>query len=88
MTWSNWENLRGVSDGVAVCSWGPDRLDCFVTGIDRAIDHKWWNGHGWSNWESLGGVCYSAPAAVSWGKDRIDTFVIGQDSSMNHKWWA
>ena len=38
-------------------------------------------------WESLGGICISAPAAVSWGPNRIDCFVIGTDNATWHRWW-
>src|SRR5215212_7537669 len=41
----------------------------------------------WSEWESLGGVLTSAPAAASWQADRLDSFVTGTDSAMWHKWW-
>ncbi len=86
--WSRWQNLGGVCDGgVAVSSWAPNRLDCFVLGTDRALYHKWWNGASWKGWERLGGECYSAPAAVSWGPNRIDAFVLGRDRAMYHKWW-
>ena len=29
---------------VAICSWGPNRLDVFVVGTDSALYHKWWDG--------------------------------------------
>ncbi|MGW5667374.1 hypothetical protein, partial [Micromonospora sp. NPDC003776] len=59
----------------------------FVRGTDNALYHKWYD-NGWSDWESLGGVLTSAPAAASWGSDRIDVFVGGADEAMWHKWWA
>ena len=72
-------------------SWGPNRLDLFVLGTDRAMYHKWWNGSAWgpsvSGYESLGGVCTSVPQAVSWGANRLDVFVTGTDSALYHKWW-
>jgi hypothetical protein len=40
----------------SVVSWGPDRLDVFVVGADRALHHMVWNGANWSDYESLGGV--------------------------------
>jgi serine protease AprX len=87
--WSGWESLGGFcTDGVAVSSWAPNRLDCFVVGNDRALWHRWWNGSSWSGWESLGGGLYSAPAAVSWGLNRIDVFALGGDHAMWHKWWG
>jgi hypothetical protein len=41
----------------------------------------------WTNWESLGGTCLSAPAVTSWGTNRLDIFSIGIDSQLYHKWW-
>jgi hypothetical protein len=39
-----------------VVAWGPNRLDVFVTGPDRALHHKAWDGDTWSDYETLGGV--------------------------------
>ena len=74
-----------------VVSWGPNRLDTFVLGTDRAMYHKWWGGNAWgpsaTGYESMGGVCTSVPQAVSWGPNRLDVFVTGTDSALYHKWW-
>ncbi|QJE03190.1 zinc metalloprotease [Massilia forsythiae] len=74
-----------------VVAWGPDRLDAFVLGMDRALYHKWWNRTAWgpsvTGYERLGGVCTSPPQAVSWGPNRLDVFVTGTDSALYHKWW-
>jgi hypothetical protein len=40
----------------AVAAWGPDRLDIFGLGLDRAMYHKAWTGSVWTEWEGLGGV--------------------------------
>ena len=40
----------------SVVSWGPGRLDIFVRGTDAALHHKYWDGHAWQDFESLGGV--------------------------------
>ena len=65
-------------------AWGPNRLDVFVLGTDRALYHKWWNGSAWgpslTGYERMGGVCISPPKAVAWGPNRLDVFVIGTDS--------
>jgi Repeat of unknown function (DUF346) len=41
-------------------AWGPNRLDVFVIGTDRALYHKWWDGSAWrpslSGYEYMGGV--------------------------------
>ena len=41
----------------------------------------------WSNWEPLGGVLTSPPAAVNWGPNRLDIFGLGQDHALWHRWW-
>lgn len=43
--------------------------------------------HGWSGWESLGGIITSRPSAVSWGPNRIDVVARGTDSAVWHRWW-
>ena len=52
-----------------VAAWGPNRLDVFVLGSDRALYHKWWNGSAWgpslTGYEAMGGVCRSSPQAVA-----------------------
>jgi hypothetical protein len=74
-----------------VVSWGTNRLDVFVLGTDRGLFHKWWNGSAWgpslTGYESMAGICESAPQAVAWGPDRLDVFVTGTDSALYHKWW-
>jgi hypothetical protein len=73
-----------------VVAWGPNRLDAFVLGTDRALYHKWWDG-GWgpsaTGYEYMAGVCTSVPQAVAWGPNRLDVFVTGTDSALYHKWW-
>jgi Pregnancy-associated plasma protein-A/Repeat of unknown function (DUF346) len=74
-----------------VVAWGANRLDVFALGTDRALYHKWWGGSAWgpsvTGYESLGGICTSAPQAVAWGPNRLDMFVTGIDSALYHKWW-
>ena len=74
-----------------VVAWGPNRLDTFVLGTDRALYHKWWNGAAWGpavdGYEYMGGICTSVPQAVAWGPNRLDVFVTGTDSALYHKWW-
>ena len=53
--------MGGVCVGeVEAVSWGPNRLDLFVTGTDSALYHKWWNGSSWgpslTGYERMGGV--------------------------------
>lgn len=74
-----------------VVSWGPNRLDAFVIGTDKALYHKWWNGSAWgpslTGYENLGGTIISAPEVVSWGPNRLDVFVVGTNSALFHKYW-
>jgi hypothetical protein len=58
---TDWEYLGGVcTSQPTVVSWGPDRLDVFVTGSDSALYHKWGDGSSWgpsvTDYEYLGGV--------------------------------
>src|SRR5581483_5562949 len=71
-----------------VVSWAPNRLDIFGLGVDNDMFHKWWDGTSWpADWEWLGGIFNSPPAAVSWGFGRLDIFGLGVDNTMFHKWW-
>jgi len=82
---------RSKQSSGPVVSWGPNRLDVFVLGADRAVYHKWWNGQAWgpslTGYENMGGTATSVPQAVAWGQNRIDLFVTGTDSALYHKWW-
>ncbi|MDM8528209.1 trypsin-like serine protease, partial [Anaerolineales bacterium HSG24] len=81
------EQLNSDGQVINCVSWSEDRIDCFVRGDDEAMHHRWWDGHSWGGWESLGGVLTSAPECVSWSEDRIDCFVRGGDEAMHHRWW-
>jgi hypothetical protein len=74
-----------------VVAWGPNRLDVFVIGTDRANYHKWWNGSAWgpsvTGYERQGGICLTEPEVVAWSANRLDVFVIGTDRALYHKWW-
>jgi hypothetical protein len=86
----------------AATSWGPNRLDVFVVGIDDALWHRSFD-NGWNAWQSLGGPkiilnvppfgqlvdsqLTSGPAAVSWGPNRIDAFAQGADGAIWHIFW-
>ena len=69
-----------------VCSWGPGRLDLFVTGEDKKLWHRaYWQE--WHGWEDLGGQLLGAPTAVSWGPERIDVFGTGLDGQVWQIGW-
>ena len=90
-----WEHLGGIFTSVpeAVASDTtqpnvPRRLDVFGLGLDYAMYHKRWEGTQWpSDWESLGGIFMSEPAAFARPGDRIDVFGVGLDYAMYHRVW-
>ncbi len=69
------------------CAWSANRLDNFVRGTDQALWHKWWDGHAWGGWESLGGIIRGKPVCVAWGANRLDVFARGSDNALWHRWW-
>jgi hypothetical protein len=77
--------------GTPVVSWASNRLDIFGLGVDNDMFHKWWDGSNWgpsqTDWQSLGGIFNSPPAAVSWAPNRLDIFGLGVNNDMFHKWW-
>ena len=89
--WTSWEPLGGLlTSDPAVASWGDERLDVFVRGIDGTIWHKACNGGTWLDWDNhVGGYLYegSSPAAVSWGPNDIDVFARGADSGLYHTFY-
>jgi hypothetical protein len=83
-------DLTGVP-GAAISSWGPNRLDVWVTGLDQTIWHRACGTAPckspdlWSGWENaIGGTIVSRPAAVSWGLGRIDVFGLDSNGSVMH----
>lgn len=84
---ATWSDLGGIlTSAPAAASWGANRLDVFVRGLNRGLWHIRFDGT-WHNWESLGGILTSAPAAVSWAANRIDVFVRGLDGALWHRWF-
>jgi subtilisin family serine protease len=82
---------RPASASGPAVAWGPNRLDVFVLGTNRALFHKWWNGSTWgpsvTGYENMGGICMSRPEVVAWGPNRLDVFVLGTNRALFHKWW-
>jgi len=72
-------------------AWGPNRLDVFAVGLNRAVYHKAWTGSAWSpsttGFENQGGTCITPAEVVAWGPNRLDLFVLGTNSALYHKWW-
>ena len=87
--WGGWEDLGGtILEAPSCVSWGPNRIDCFARGLNKAMWHRWWDGNAWGGWEDLGGSILEAPACVSWGPNRIDCFARGENKAMWHRWWS
>ena len=70
-------------------SWQPNRLDVFVRETDEALYyHKWWDGLQWSEYENLGVVLTSAPAAMSSRMEsRIHVLSGAPIRPLIYKWW-
>lgn len=85
---NSWEQLGNEQIGhkIAAVSWGPNRMDVFVIGTDKAVYHKSWKGNHWSGYESLGGEFADTCglAACSWGPERLDVFS-RSDGKVYHK---
>ena len=77
--------------GAAVASWGPDRLDIFVVGADRALYQKAWYADAWhpsDTWTRLGGIV-EAPAVVTPEEGCLDVFAVGATNRcVYHKAWV
>jgi uncharacterized protein YqjF (DUF2071 family) len=89
-----WDLIGGTtSEAPAVASWGQQRLDIFVRGMDRQLYHKaydngtWYPSAGPSSWDLLGGLMIGPPVAVSWGPNRVDVFIQGLDTAVFHRAW-
>jgi Repeat of unknown function (DUF346) len=59
----------------------------FVIGSDSTLQHKWFDGSTWNDWETLGGTLTASPAAVSWGSSRIDVFARSTNNMLVHRWF-
>jgi hypothetical protein len=70
-----------------VASWGANRLDVVVTGVDNALWHKSWDGTQWIAWESLGGILTSSPSVVAGAANRLDVFGRGSNDALWHRWF-
>lgn len=93
-SWTQWQEPKLKSsakiptliDAPATVSWGPNRIDCFVRGIDSRMYHLWY-GNGWLDIESFDGIITSAPTAASWASGRLDVFALSQNGRLTHKFY-
>ena len=65
----------------AECSRDSNSVDVFVIGSDKACWHNHRIGTSWAGWDSIEGLCTSAPAVVARG-EIIDVFVRGSDAGL------
>jgi V8-like Glu-specific endopeptidase len=74
--------------GPAVTSPGNGNgLSIVVTGQDRTMLHRGFNGAVWQPWESLGGGNFTSdPSIISFGGDHLDVFVRDGANQLVHKW--
>ncbi|EDX76346.1 hypothetical protein MC7420_4602 [Coleofasciculus chthonoplastes PCC 7420] len=90
---TDWQYLGGhCLHGIAAAS-ASNYINIFTIGTDREgtdnhLYHLSGDGSNWGSWESLGGTCIYAPAAVYRGKNRLDVFVIGTRNAMYQKSWV
>lgn len=76
-------NHWSSTNGPAVASWGPHRLDVFARGADNTLYPNSWTGSAWTGWRQVSPTPIgSDPAAVSWGTNRIDVFALGAGDQM------
>mgnify|MGYP000497039595 CR=1 FL=1 len=84
-----WKSLGGgITASPAVSSWGNNRLDVFVRGMDAYLYLNSSNdgGEHWSGWGGdYQSVITSDPAAVCWGAGRIDLFARGPNNDLLYK---
>ena len=71
---------EGIGIGVAAAP--APVVDIASRGVDDQIWLRSWDGGGWRDWASLGGVASSDPDASTWGGDRLDVVVRGADSAV------
>jgi Repeat of unknown function (DUF346) len=82
----------------AACSWGLQRADVFARGPHGDLLHRWWDGKGWTPFESLGVPVSPDPyphripftgavTACTWGPNRLDVFARALDGNLYHAWW-
>jgi hypothetical protein len=62
----------------------------FVRGTDNGLWHRWSDDGGvtWGNWEPLGGILTSDPAAVSWSSGKVDVVARGTDNAIWIRSWT
>lgn len=80
-----WDNLGGSASGTPTCFHSINKLDCFIRGTDNALWRRSGRvGHGWTDWNSAGGVLASDPECVRQSNDRFDCMVRNTNGGLSH----
>jgi hypothetical protein len=79
--------MSGEWLAAAAASWGTEEVEIFAIHEDGEVRDRYWDGHAWHEWESLGGSFVGQPAAAARDADRIDVFAFGDDGRLRHRWW-
>jgi hypothetical protein len=81
---ASYQSLGGaIQYGPAVTSWGGDRLDLFVVGLNGNLFHRAGSpGGDWGPWESLGGTLTASPAALSFSPGTLNAYGRGADGQL------
>jgi hypothetical protein len=102
---SSWTQIRApplpiqITSAPDAISWGPNRIDVFVTGSDRQLWHIWSDDRGanWRDWERGPPITSSpgrpapvqitsGPTVTSFAPNRLDIFVKGNNNQYYHTW--
>ncbi len=73
----------GVGAGAAAAP--APGVDITTRNVDDQVLLRTWNGSGWLDWASLGGVATSDPDTTTWGGDRLDVVTRGSDGAVWHR---
>lgn len=87
IAWSNFENLEGGLNHVAVASWGPGRIDVFGAANNGQVWHRAFANGGWAGWENVGGNTKFKPSAFSIKPNWVDVVYTGTDQMLYRKTW-
>ncbi len=86
----------GLASAPAACSRAPGRMDVFAVGAAGALLHATWDGSGFSEFESLGGIdlpgvgptpLAGQVSACNCGDRRMGVFARGPAGDLLLKWW-
>jgi hypothetical protein len=83
----SWQSLGGAFSSAPYAVTTSNHIHVFAADMQSALKHCSWNGNSWSDWESLGGILMSPPAANVQGGDLMHVFAVGTDSAIWRRRW-